>query len=520
MIGPARRAPSIRTLLLGAHAFALLLPLGALALLRVYDVYLLRQTEHQLIAESVVTGELFRGAYLEARGLAPGDHHPPASVRTYGDETYAPFAAQIGFDTPVEPREPPRSPRSHTPDPEALAAGRAIGGALARAQTFNLSGMRVLDAQGCVVGSSRAQEGECLGELPEVKAALAGRYASVLRARVSDEPAPAFGELRRRGKVRVFTALPVYADGRVIAVVRASRTGLDAASSLWANRRGLVWLAAITALFVLTLSFAASAAIARPLRRLARAAQRVRATGDASPLAIRGPAPREVAELRDVLAAMASELSARARYVQSFASEVSHELKTPITAIRGAAELLAHDDMAPEDRARFLANILDDAGRMERLVTRLLELARLEAGTREPEAALDALGRVRALCSRFGARVDVQAPYTLAPLAIAPEQLDSVVLNLVDNALRHGAGQPVRVRLESAGSRLALSVHDRGKGVSEANRKRLFERFFTTERDRGGTGLGLAIVKAIAEARGGEVRAEFGAEGTVFRVTL
>jgi two-component system, OmpR family, sensor histidine kinase ChvG len=206
--------------------------------------------------------------------------------------------------------------------------------------------------------------------------------------------------------------------------------------------------------------------------------------------------------------------------VQGFASEVSHELKTPITAIRGAAELLAHDDMAPEDRARFLANILDDTGRMERLVTRLLELARLEAGTREPEAELDALARVRALCSRFGARVEVQAAEPLAPLAIAPEQLDSVALNLVDNALRHGLGQPVIVRLASAGPRLALSVHDRGKGVSEANRKRLFERFFTTERDHGGTGLGLAIVKAIAEARGGEVRAEFGPEGTVFRVTL
>jgi signal transduction histidine kinase len=81
-------------------------------------------------------------------------------------------------------------------------------------------------------------------------------------------------------------------------------------------------------------------------------------------------------------------------------------------------------------------------------------------------------------------------------------------------------GHPVRVTLRGEGKRLRIDVHDHGAGVSEANRKRLFERFFTTQRDHGGTGLGLAIVRAIAEARGGRVAAQFDEGGSTFSVVL
>jgi two-component system, OmpR family, sensor histidine kinase ChvG len=95
-----------------------------------------------------------------------------------------------------------------------------------------------------------------------------------------------------------------------------------------------------------------------------------------------------------------------------------------------------------------------------------------------------------------------------------------VLTNLVENALRHGAGQPVAVSLRMEGPQLSISVRDRGPGVSEAHRKRLFERFFTTERDRGGTGLGLAIVRTIAEARNGSVAAHFDRDGSEFSMRL
>jgi signal transduction histidine kinase len=525
------RGPSIRLLLLGAHAFALLLPLAALLLLRVYDVYLLRQTEQRLISESVVIGEVFREAFLRASGRERDDYRPPPSARGVSSasayaasaEPFAPVEAQVDFAHPVLEREPPSFPRAPQSGDAAEQAGQAIEALLRRAQTFNLSAIRVLDARGCVVASSRSQAGLCLSALPEVRAALAGSYTAVLRERVSDEPPPALGDIRRRGKVRVFTALPVWSDGRVIGVVRASRTGLDALSSLWANRRGLVWIGVLASLLVAAVSIASASAIARPLGRLTRAAGAVAAGRGTQVLAVTGMLPREIGVLREVLLQMAQKLERRASYVQEFASQVSHELKTPLTAVRGAAELLQHgrEEMSDADRARFAGNILEDAQRMERLVVRLLELTRRE---NEPAAATQEIApaeQAHKALVRHGERVQlVVAADAPTRVALEPEQLESVLGNLVDNALRHGAGSPVRVTLRGERGRLRIDVHDRGPGVSEANRKRLFERFFTTQRDHGGTGLGLAIVRAIAEARGGRVAAEFDASGSTFSVVL
>jgi signal transduction histidine kinase len=518
------RGPSIRLLLLGAHAFALLLPLAALFLLRGYDVYLLRQTEHRLISESVVIGEVFREAFLRASGRERDVYLPgPRSAQTAGSDPFAPIEAQIDFAHPVLEREPPAFPGAPLMQGPAALAGREIEALLRRAQTFNLSAIRVLDARGCVVATTRSQAAQCLGELPEVRAALGGAYTAVLRERVSDEPPPQLGDIRRRGKVRVFTALPIWSDGSVIGVVRASRTGLDALSSLWANRRGLVWIGVLASLIVAAVSIAFSAAIARPLVRLTRAASEVAAGRGAQVLAVEGRAPREIGVLREVLLQMAQKLERRASYVQEFASQVSHELKTPLTAVRGAAELLQQGlhDMPEADRARFLGNILEDAQRMERLVARLLELARLENESRAAAPELAPLELVQKALARHAERVQlVVAADMPASLAIAPEQLESVLGNLVDNALRHGAGKPVQVTLRGERGRLRIDVHDQGPGVSEANRRRLFERFFTTERDQGGTGLGLAIVRAIAEARGGRVAAAFDRSGSTFSVVL
>lgn len=518
------RALSIRALLLGAHAFVWILPLIALLVLRVYDVYLLRQTEHQLIAESVVIGEVYREAWLRQQGRTNDDHQPRAPSEASGatSRSYHPIAAQVDFDTPVLGRQTLTLLKAVRHEAAALSAGAHLAPLLERAQTFNLSAIRVLDGQGCVVATTGSELGLCMGVLPEVKGALAGKYASVLRERISDEPAPPFGDIRRRGTVRVFTALPVISDGKVIGVVRASRTGLDALSSLWANRRGLLWTACLGMALMVVVSIAFSTAIARPLSRLTRAARAVAQGAPAQTLADHAAAPREIAVLREVLFKMALKLEGRAAYVERFASQVSHELKTPITAIRGAAELLAQgiEDMPEADRARFIDNIVEDAHRMERLVGRLLELARLENAPADQAEPLDLAEAARKLLARHGERVVLEVEATLPSLRISAELFASVLSNLVDNGLRHGAPHAVRVTLRAEGERVRIDVHDRGPGVSEANRRRLFERFFTTERDHGGTGLGLTIVKVIAEARGGSVSAQFDDEGTTFSVLL
>jgi signal transduction histidine kinase len=511
------RRPSIRSLLLGANAAVIVLPLLALAGLRVYDVYLLRQTERQLIAESVLVGELFRDALGRELGRALDDHRPPRQAR----DSYLRIEPVLDLGVAVLPAQSPQLPSDSQPDAASQRAGAAIEPLLRRAQTFNLSALRVLDARGCVVATTRGETGLCMSQLPEVRDALLGRYAAVARERISDEPPPPFGDIRRRGKERVFTALPVFASGQVIAVVRASRTGLDAVSSLWTNRRGLVLSVVALAVLGLAVNFGFSAAIAGPLRELTRAAREVAQTGSAAPLAVSGFAPSEVAELAQVLQTMTERLQARAHYVTEFATNASHELKSPITAMLGAVELLSqHADMDPEQRSRFLANMAEDARRMERLVTRMLELARIESAASDVVEPLDVRALATHALARHGAAVELvwdDAPETVA---IAEAHLRSVLVNLVDNALRHGAGQPVRVRLGTERGRLRIDVSDRGPGISAANQARLFQRFFTTQRDRGGTGLGLAIVRAIAEARGGRVEAASSTAGSTFTVVL
>ncbi|HMI91490.1 MAG TPA: HAMP domain-containing sensor histidine kinase [Polyangiales bacterium] len=520
-----RARPSIRTLLLGANAVVVLLPLLAVAGLRVYDIYLLRQTERQLLAESVVIGEAFREAWQRAGGgggaasSAVANYRPPG----HSQQPYLPIEPLIDLGVRVLPAQSPALRGcANGGQARARAAGASIEPLMQRAQTFNLSALRVLDPDGCVVATTRSETGLDMHALPEVQGALRGRYTAVARERISDEPPPPFGDIRRRGGVRVFSALPVFSDGQVIAVVRASRTGLDALTTLWANRRGLLLSGLALALLSIAVGLTFSAAIARPLRALTRGAQAIERGEPQQRLALPGFAPAEVAALGAVLEQMTERLRERAAYAAEFAAHAGHELKTPIAAIRGAAELLQQSwqEMEPAQRQRFLDNMQQDAERMERLVRGLLELARIENAPRELPAPLELRSTVAHVLARYGDAVVLSMDAAPQQLAIGEAQLDSVLTNLVDNALRHGGGQPVAVSLSERAGRLSVVVRDRGPGISPGNLPRVFQRFFTTERDRGGTGLGLATVKAIAEARGGHASVETTPTGSAFTVVL
>jgi len=510
-----RRTLSIRWLLLAANALILLLPLAAILGLRLYDVALLRQTERQLISESVLVGEAFRDAYVQAGG-ATGSHRRPWQR----DARYTPVEPVIDVGTPLlAPSLQPR--RGASTDALAITAGASIEPLMQRAQTFNLSGVRVLDATGCVIATTGGQRGECLESAPEVHDALKGNYAASTRERISDEPPPPFGDIRRRGGIRVFTALPIWHGERVIGVVAASRTGLDALSSLWQNRRDMVLVAAAALTLVVLAALFLAWAIARPLRRLTESARGLVAGGTLSPSLSSGFVPSEVAVLTEALRQMTERLQARAEHAAEQTARVSHELKTPLSAIRGAVELLrdVDTDMPMAQRERFIANIDADAERMERLVTGLLTLARIESEATKATDPLSVEDAVRSWVARYE-DVKLEVRGSLGKVAIREEHLASVVLNLVDNARRHGAGKPVKVELSREGKRLRIVVTDQGPGISEANQSRIFDRFFTTERDQGGTGLGLSIVKAITDARGGSVTCTSNESGTTFAVLL
>jgi signal transduction histidine kinase len=197
---------------------------------------------------------------------------------------------------------------------------------------------------------------------------------------------------------------------------------------------------------------------------------------------------------------------------RSFVSDASHELRSPLTAIRGQIEVLAREpDPGAADVRRVEAATLAELRRVERLVDELLALARLDEGVgplrRELDA--DAFLREAVAAAPGGAGLGRVAG---GRIELDPDMVARVIRNLVENARRHaGADGQVTVSSAALGGRLRIDVDDDGPGIAPAERERVFDRFHRSEaaRDRGsgGSGLGLAIARAIVAAHGGTIEA-------------
>lgn len=216
---------------------------------------------------------------------------------------------------------------------------------------------------------------------------------------------------------------------------------------------------------------------------------------------------------------------------RDFVANVSHELQTPLTSVRGYAETLRDEDLEPEDRRRFLGHILREAERMTALVRDLLALAQLEAPRWAPvePVQMEDIGRdIVAAQEPFARERGVSLKLHASPATVSgrPDELRRAVDNLVRNALAYTpSGGHVEVRISVRGAEAVIQVQDTGIGIPEEVRTRIFERFYRVDRGRsretGGTGLGLAIVKHTAEGHGGRVsvQSEVG-KGSTFTLTL
>lgn len=264
--------------------------------------------------------------------------------------------------------------------------------------------------------------------------------------------------------------------------------------------------------------------IVRRLRALEGLAARV-AAGDLD-ARVPAPGPDEIGRVGESLNRMAARLAeARDRVHATDAqrrqllAEISHELGTPLTAIRGYAETLQDPGVPLDDRERtgYLEHIRASADRMDELLADLVELSRLEAGAHplQPEtldlAALvgHVIERFRARFAQAGLALEWVAPAGPVPVRVDGRRTEQVVENLLTNALRYVPGGGT-VRLEVSGDPApALTVRDDGPGVPDEELPRLFDRFYRGEAARAGegTGLGLAIVRGIVEAHGGRVHA-------------
>ena len=328
----------------------------------------------------------------------------------------------------------------------------------------------------------------------EVRAARKGQLGTATRVH------------RRIGRVFLFLTMPVMVQRRVEGVVYLTRSTVPVMQSMLTLRKHLFQVLAGAVALTALLTIFLAGTILRPLTRLSRSAGQISA-GDRS-ISLQLNRRDEIGQLARTFDGLVHKLDNRAQYISEFAANISHEFKTPLASIRGAAELLADGaDDDPEARRRFLANIQEDTARLDRLVTRILELSRIEA-TLELREPLDLGDLVLEVADRFGDHpVEVALePETLPYLGNAPH-LTAALSALVENAVRYSPeGEPVlmRARRHDHGG-LTVEVIDRGPGISEANQDKVFQRFFTTEGERGGTGLGLAMVAAVTEAHGGEV---------------
>lgn len=530
---PGRTRLSLRTILLVVMLAILALPLLGLYFFRIYENELVRQTELELISQSAVLSATYR---QYARRIHPDINNfgyiihdsplLPNSRRSYvnkeeADSRYTPITPRLDLVNQIQsPRANPRM-TSNNIDPFSKRIAFEMTAVMRDTQTVMLAGIRILDMNGVVI-AGQEETGLSLAHVEEVSQALSGQYASTIRQRVSDEPPPPLYSISRGTNIRVFSAFPVLEGNRLIAVIYLSRTPKNIIKHLYLVQ-DKIYVATITLLLVaVLLVLFVSSSISRPIRELIEQIHRVTRGEQTQIEPIKHPVSHEVAQLSESFSSMSRTLAERADYINRFATHVSHEFKTPLTSMQGALELLQEhiDTMPAEKRHHFMGNLLDDTQRLKKLVSRLLELARADA--LEPSNQHSSLAKqLDSMRSRYKDR-GLNVSYETIPdisLAIAPDALETVLNNLMENSLQHGA-DTLNISADSDENLFQLTLHDNGKGISKANRDKIFTPFFTTRRNTGGTGLGLEIISSLLKAYQGEITLGDTETGAEFIITL
>jgi two-component system sensor histidine kinase ChvG len=357
-----------------------------------------------------------------------------------------------------------------------------------------------------------ARGGPLLG--PEVRAALSGRYGATTR--------PTAGQR----SVTLYSAIPVRSGGQVVGAVLVSQSTYRILLALYDVRLDIFRVVLASVLAAAVLSLLVSATIARPLRQLSDQASAVVDRRGRLRGRFRGSRRRdEIGDLARGLEELTGRLERHLHFIESFASDVSHELKNPLASIRTATEMLGEVE-DPADRRRFLEIAWREVARMEHLLSSVREISRIDARLEaEPAEPVDLRELLPAVLDSFrlrangGVRIDLHAPDGPVRTMATPERLAQVFENLLDNAIGFSPpGGEVTVELIAEPDAAVVVIGDRGPGIPEEHRERIFDRFFTwrpqeAQARNGHTGLGLAIVKAIAEGYGGSVTAQSRQDG-------
>jgi len=516
----ARGASRLSLRLLAFNVLLVFLPAAGLLYLGTYERQLLELQERSMVQQgrllaSALSGRGDLDAAEAERLLVQLDRRVDARLRVIDAE------GRVVVDSSL--LGPRREPGDEAPPPEGPRTSLLyrMGTALNRLYRA----LRPVPAPPAVEAglySAAGPDGRLEGRA--VREALAGRYGADVR--VGAGPTG-------RAVTTLHSAIPITDGERVVGAALVSQSTARVLAALAAVRLGIfrVFLASVAAAVVLTLIVATT--IARPLRRLsdesrALVDRRGRLRGRFA-VSVRRD---EIGDLARALAELTRRLQERLHLTESFAADLSHEFKNPLTSIRSAAEMLPEVD-DPAERERFLAVIQRECARLEHLLSAVRDISALDAelegelgGHGEATVRLGELLAAIVEGYRLRAAADGDRPAAIAltappeplPVAVPAELLSQVAENLIDNAVSFSPpGGAVEVALGRDDGEAVLTVSDHGSGIPPEHLARVFDRFFTYrpgDIDRGDpgaknghTGLGLAIARAVVEGCGGSITA-------------
>ena len=364
-----------------------------------------------------------------------------------------------------------------------------------RLTVVDAGGRVVFDSLGRAVGADHSQ-------WRDVKLALEGRYGARTTPDVAGEPATSV----------MYVTAPLRRDGAIVGAVSVGKPAQSFGQFVEAARRKTIVIGMTSVVAVAILVLLLSAWLVRPFGFIADYVRYVRAERSFSlPRLSRralGTLGAAYDEMRDALAGR--------NYVADYVQTLTHELKSPLSAIRGAAELLHEPSMPAADRARFVANIERETMRIQALVDRMMELAALES--RRVLAHTESVAMRTLVEERVASAQAAGAPRRIAVTLAAdddatvdgdPLLLQRAVGNLLDNAIDFSPEDgSIEVRLRIAGRRVEVSVRDHGPGIPDYADDKVFEKFYSLARphsQRKSTGLGLPFVREIAAQHGGRI---------------
>ena len=392
-----------------------------------------------------------------------------------------------------------------------------VAQAMAVVEETGMSRILVTDETGRVLYDTR-ETGSAVGEY--------AFYTEIVQALLGSD---VFTSTYQNGAFRSRASSPVLYQSQVIGAVYAYEYDTEQAALLEGLQANLLRLSAVIGVAVLVLSVVLSRVLTRKIGQLLTAIRQVREGAYSHRAEIAGH--DEIAQIGQEFNSLTDRLQTTENARRRFVSDASHELKTPLAAIRLLSDsILQTEHMDPATTREFVADIGAEAERLSRITEDLLRLTRLDSGVLEKPVeveVLPVLEQVMRMMSLVAQEKQVELTYTAEPgctVLATPDELHQVIYNLTDNAVKYtGAGGAVQVALSRREENVILTVADNGTGIPEEDLPRIFERFYRVDKARsraaGGTGLGLSIVSDTVKRRGGTVEAANRPEGgSVFTV--